>query len=103
MTRAIELDVKTADALEEAALSRGQTLAQFLQGLSEADASLPADFQLLRDQACGPWSPQALAEDARDAENFDRTGEAMAFEDVDAWMRSWGTPEELPMPKPRKS
>jgi predicted transcriptional regulator len=29
---------------------------------------------------------------------FDRTGEYIADEDVDAWLKSWGTANELPMP-----
>ncbi len=101
-TRAIELDFETADALEEAAQSRGQTLVQFLRGLAEADAMPPPDLQSMREYALGPWSPQALAEDVRVAEAFDRTGEGVAFEDVSAWMQSWGTANELPVPRPRK-
>ena len=28
--------------------------------------------------------------------------EAVPWDEVKAWMQSWGTPNELPMPKPRK-
>jgi predicted transcriptional regulator len=33
---------------------------------------------------------------------FARTGEAVPSEDVKAWVESWGTPNELPPPTPRK-
>jgi len=29
---------------------------------------------------------------------FDATGESVAHEDVDAWLRSWGSKNELPAP-----
>ncbi len=71
--RTIEVDAKTADVLEARAAARGLSV-----------------------------SPGVLAEDARRLADFQRTREAMPWEDVLAWMRSWGTPDELPPPKPRK-
>jgi hypothetical protein len=50
----------------------------------------------------GPWSPEALAEDARRFAEFERTREGVPWEEVKAWMETWGTPHELPPPKPRK-
>jgi hypothetical protein len=49
-----------------------------------------------------PSSPECLAEDARRLADFHRTRQAVPWEDVKAWMLTWGTPRELPAPKPRK-
>lgn len=50
----------------------------------------------------GPWSPESLAEDARRLAEFERTRMGVPWEEVRAWMQTWGTPDELPVPKPRK-
>jgi hypothetical protein len=34
--------------------------------------------------------------------DFERTGMGLAWDEVRAWMASWGTAEELPRPTPRK-
>lgn len=99
--RLIELDNETAEALESVAQTRGQTLTQFLHELTGLEAPLPLHLEALREQG-GPWSPQALAEDARAAADFERTGEGIPFDDVVDWMNSWGTPQELPVPRSRK-
>ncbi len=41
-------------------------------------------------------------EDLRRLEIFERSREAVALEDVKAWVRSWGTANELPVPTARK-
>lgn len=43
-----------------------------------------------------------LAEDARRLEEFERTRECVPWNEVRAWMQSWGTDHELPPPKVRK-
>jgi predicted transcriptional regulator len=43
-----------------------------------------------------------IAEDLRRLEEFERTGEAVPGDEVKAWIESWGTPNELPPPRPRK-
>jgi hypothetical protein len=43
-----------------------------------------------------------LEEDRRRVSEFERTREAIPFEEVMAWVESWGTPDELPAPDPRK-
>ena len=50
----------------------------------------------------GPWSPEALEEDARRLAEFERTRVAVSWDEVKAWMQTWGAPNELPRPKPRK-
>lgn len=49
-----------------------------------------------------PWSPESSAEDARRLAEFERTRMGVPWEEVKAWMESWGTANELPPPKPRK-
>jgi predicted transcriptional regulator len=43
-----------------------------------------------------------IEEDLRRLEEFDRTGLAVPGGEVDAWIDSWGTANELPRPQPRK-
>jgi len=48
-----------------------------------------ADFVSLQE-----WQLAAIEEGVRDAD----AGRVVAHEDVVAWVRSWGQPDELPMP-----
>ncbi len=100
--RTIEVDAKTADVLEARAAARGLSVSELLADLAFAEDGLPPDLEIMRAEGTGPWAPGVLAEDARRLADFQRTREAMPWEDVLAWMRSWGTPDELPPPKPRK-
>ncbi len=63
---------------------------------------MPPDLQAMRNAGKGPWAPQALAEDARRLAVFRHTREALPWDNVKAWMQTWGTPSELPAPKQRK-
>jgi hypothetical protein len=56
----------------------------------------------MRTRGEGPWSPEAMEEDARRLAEFERTRMGMPWDEVKNWMRSRGTPNELPPPKPRK-
>lgn len=56
----------------------------------------------MRNAAEGPWDSDALAEDARRLAEFRRTREALPWDEVKAWIQTWGTSNELPAPKPRK-
>jgi hypothetical protein len=58
-------------------------------GLAEEDQ----DFDL---------TPEQLAEVARRQRENKDPGFGVPGEEVVAWMKSWGTPNELPPPKPRK-
>jgi len=100
-TRTIEIDAKTAELLEKRAASEGMSVADLLAEVF-ADQELPPDLEAMRAAGQGPWSPEALAEDVRELAEFKRTGIGVPWEEVSAWMKSWGTPNELPMPKPRK-
>jgi predicted transcriptional regulator len=43
-----------------------------------------------------------IEEDLRRLRAFERTGKAVPFEEVKAWVDSWGTANELPRPQARK-
>jgi predicted transcriptional regulator len=43
-----------------------------------------------------------LEEDLRRLEEFERTGMGVPGDEVMAWIKSWGTANELPPPPPRK-
>jgi hypothetical protein len=100
--RTIEVDAHTADVLEARAAARGLSVADLIADMAWTSESLPPDLQAMCDSGDGPWSPEALAEDARRLSAFKRTREAVPWPEVKAWMHSWGTPEELPAPKSRK-
>jgi predicted transcriptional regulator len=44
----------------------------------------------------------SVEEDLRRLRAFEQSGEAIPLDDVKAWVRSWGTQNELPPPHPRK-
>src|SRR5262245_58839981 len=98
----IEVDEATALVLEARAAARGISVAQLLADLAGTDSVLPPELRAHRDAGAGPWAPEILAEDERRLADFQRAREAVPWEDVKAWMQSWGTPDELPVPKPRK-
>ena len=50
----------------------------------------------------GTESGPDIEEDLRRLREFERTREGVPLEDVMAWVRSWGTRDELPPPTPRK-
>jgi hypothetical protein len=45
----------------------------------------------------------AWAEDEAAYAEYERTGEAIPLAAMEEWVRSWGTPKELPPPEPSKS
>jgi hypothetical protein len=98
----IEVDEQTAEVLKARAAARGMTVSALIAELIGAEETLPPDLQALRDAGEGPWAPEALAQDARRLAEFRRTREALPWDDVKAWMQTWGAPNELPAPKSRK-
>jgi hypothetical protein len=105
-TRTIEIDAATARTLETRAAASGVTVAEFVADLVAdlvANDDLSNDLEAMRRKGRGPWAPSVLAEDVRRYEEYERTGMAIPLEDVEAWVNSWGTSRELPMPKPRKT
>ncbi len=98
----IEIDAQTAELLKARASARGMSVGDLLADLADDENLLPPDLETMRNTGEGPWSAEILAEDARRLAEFHRTREALPWDEVKAWMSSWGTPEELPAPKPRK-
>lgn len=101
-SRTIEVDAETADVLEARAAARGMTLSELLADLAGAAKVLSPALQAMSEAGEGPWSQEVLAEDARRLADFERTREGVPWSEVKIWMQSWGTPNELPAPKPRK-
>lgn len=98
----IEVDSRTAELLEARAAARGMSVADLLADLAGDDNLLPAELEVMRAKGEGPWAPDVLAEDARRLAEFQRTREGVPWDEVKAWMQSWGSQHERPLPKSRK-
>lgn len=101
-SRQIEVDVRTAETLEAKAAARGISVSELVADLVDAAADMPADLEALRAKGQGPWSPAIIAEDARRLADYHETGEGVPWDEVRAWMQSWGSADELPPPRARK-
>lgn len=88
--RTLDLDSDTDARLAALAAERGQDPAAVL-----------ADALILLDSVVDVEGPD-VEEDLRRLREFERTGEAIPWQEVKAWVESWGTPNELPPPQPRK-
>jgi len=64
-------------------------------------AAVIADAVELLDSVIDINGPD-IEEDLRRLEEFERTGLGVPGDDVMTWIKSWGTPNELPPPQPRK-
>jgi hypothetical protein len=101
--RTIEIDADTAALLEDSAAAQGMTVRELLAVLAaELAAEEPAEVARLREAGEGPYSKEALAEDARALEEFRRTRMGAPWDEVKTWLRSWGTDDELLPPKIRR-
>lgn len=98
----IELDEQTAEVLKARATERRMSVSALVAELIGAEDTMPPDLQAMRDAGQGPWTPDALAEDARRFAEFQCAREAVPWDEVKTWMQTWGTANELPVPKPRK-
>ena len=100
--RKIEVDAQVADLLEARAAARGMTVSDLLADLACVDEALPRELATQRSHGEGPWSTQALAENSQRLAEYKRAREGVPWNEVKAWMDSWGKPDELPAPKSRK-
>jgi predicted transcriptional regulator len=88
--RIFDLDQETDARLNALAAEKGQDA-----------AAVVADAVVLLDSIVDIEGPD-IEEDLRRLREFERTGEAVPWEDVKAWVESWSTGNELPRPQPRK-
>jgi hypothetical protein len=100
--RKIEVDAETADLLEARAAALGVSVPVLIAELAGHATLMPPDLAAMRAKGEGPWSPEALEEDERRLAEFERTRMGAPWEEVKAWMDSWGTSNVLPPPKPRR-
>lgn len=98
----VEVDVRTAEVLKARASARGMSVGDFIADLTREENLLPPHLEAMRAAGDGPWAPGVLAEDRRRLTEFRRTREGIPWDEVKAWMQSWGTPHELPPPTPMK-
>jgi len=101
--RKIEVDVETADLLEARAAALGMSVPTLVAELAGNEVLLPPNLARMRARGEGPWSPEGLEEDERRLAEFQRTRMSVPWDEVKAWMESWGKPDELPAPKPRRA
>ena len=83
----IELDEELAISLQAAARRSNTSIEGFA---TKAVAQAVADVEL--------WAEEEAA-----YADYERTSEAIPIAAVETWVRSWGTSNELPAPKPCKS
>jgi predicted transcriptional regulator len=88
--RTLEIDVETDARLQEMAAERGQDVSAVL-----------AEAVALLDMVMDIEGPD-VEEDLRRLREFERTGEAVPFDQIKTWVESWGTANELPRPQSRK-
>ncbi len=100
--RNIEVDVETADLLEARAAALGISVPALVAELAGNEPILPTDLAQMRAKGEGPWSAESLAEDERRLAEFERTRMGVPWDEVKAWLDSWGSPNALPAPKPRR-
>ena len=70
--RKIEVDAETADLLEARAAALGMSVSALLAEIAGNESVLPANLGRMRAKGEGPWSAEALAEDARRLAEFEQ-------------------------------
>lgn len=88
--RILDLDARTDARLTSLAAEKGQDA-----------ATVVSDAVALLDSIVDITGPD-IEEDRRRYAEFERTGEAVALDDVKAWVESWDTANELPQPAVKK-
>ncbi len=86
---AVKLDVETRERLQALGTARRRTphwlMCEAIQLYLEREEREERERALVRERLA----------------RYDATGEYVAHEDVDAWLKSWGTDNELPRPRVR--
>jgi hypothetical protein len=88
------VDAETADLLEKQASMLGMSVSDQLAELAHERSILPSDLAEMHAKGEGPWSAEALEEDARCLADFEQSRMAVPWDKVKAWMESWGRPDE---------
>src|SRR3977135_2612040 len=96
--RNLQVDAKTAELLEARAAARGLSVAELLADLAAADEALTPALEVMRNAGTGSWAPGGLAEAARRLAAFKHSRGGVPWDEVESWMKTWGTPQERPMP-----
>ena len=92
----LTLDPETSRMLQDAADAAGLPPADFVaQMVAEAHLDIPDEV------AAGIVDPDP-AIDRAILDEMQRTSMGVPLEEVEAWMKSWFTDNELPVPKARK-
>lgn len=91
-TLTITLPAPLADEVRAAAEARGVSPEEYVRQQLAFDIALDGDG----------IDDDDIEEDLAAAAEFERTGIGVPWEEVRAWMASWGTAAELPPPQPRK-
>lgn len=94
-TLTITLPAPLADDLRSAAEACELSVEDYVRLALSAEARRASE-------ALGWDADPNWEQDVADLEEYDRTGEAVAWEDVEAWMKSWDSGKELPVPASRK-
>ena len=101
--RKIEVDAETAELLEARAAALGISVSALLAELAGNEPVLPPPFR----RTCAPTVKDVVtrnisADDAHRLAEFERTRIGVPWDEARAWLESWGTPNALPPPAPRK-
>ena len=91
----VTLPQPLADDVRAAAEARGLSPEEFVRLLLTADLATGDGLAL-------EGAAFELADDVAAAEAFDRDGVAIPGDEVIPWLRSIGSDQELPRPRPRK-
>ncbi len=91
----IEIDEALAERLASAAASKGVDVDRFVRD------ALASHLDSTSSTSIGGWNddPDPAIDEAI-AQEAERTGDLVPANEVVAWMRSWFTPDELPIPAP---
>ncbi len=90
----IEIPAPLAEEIRAAAEARGLSPEDYVRQQLTAD--------IARDRGAAAWDDDDVTEDLAALADFEKTGMGVPWDEVRAWMKSWGTANELPRPAPRK-
>ena len=75
------------------------SVSALLAEIAGNESILPPGLARMRAKSEGSWSAQAVEEDAQRLAELERTRMGVPWDEIKAWMKSWGKPNELPPSK----